>query len=259
MVNKYLGETIDIHSGGQDLIFPHHENEIAQSEAATGKPFAHYWMHNGYININNEKMSKSKGNFFTVRDVAKKYDYEVIRFFMLSAHYRSAINFSDELLAQSRTGLDRLYNCLYNLDFLASKAKKRELADEEKQMQEQLLQFKTQFNDAMDDDLNTADAIAVLFEMARFINSSVRPDWPLSLFEAAIEQFNELGGVLGILSKKQEDTISEEAKALIEKRKQARADKDWALADSIRDELKQMGVEIEDTRQGVKVHILKDM
>ena len=180
MVNKYLGETIDIHSGGQDLIFPHHENEIAQSEAATGKPFAHYWMHNGYININNEKMSKSKGNFFTVRDVAKKYDYEVIRFFMLSAHYRSAINFSDELLAQSRTGLDRLYNCLYNLDFLASKAKKRELADEEKQMQEQLLQFKTQFNDAMDDDLNTADAIAVLFEMARFINSSVRPDWPLS-------------------------------------------------------------------------------
>ena len=259
MVNKYLGETIDIHSGGQDLIFPHHENEIAQSEAATGKPFAHYWMHNGYININNEKMSKSKGNFFTVRDVAKKYDYEVIRFFMLSAHYRSAINFSDELLAQSRTGLDRLYNCLYNLDFLASKAKKRELADEEKQMQEQLLQFKTQFNDAMDDDLNTADAIAVLFEMARFINSSVRPDWPLSLFEAAIGQFNELGGVLGILSKKQEDTISEEAKALIEKRKQARADKDWALADSIRDELKQMGVEIEDTRQGVKVHILKDM
>ncbi len=259
MVNKYLGETIDIHSGGQDLIFPHHENEIAQSEAATGKPFAHYWMHNGYININNEKMSKSKGNFFTVRDVAKKYDYEVIRFFMLSAHYRSAINFSDELLAQSRTGLDRLYNCLYNLDFLASKAKKRELTDEEKQMQEQLLQFKTQFNDAMDDDLNTADAIAVLFEMARFINSSVRPDWPLSLFEAAIGQFNELGGVLGILSKKQEDTISEEAKALIEKRKQARADKDWALADSIRDELKQMGVEIEDTRQGVKVHILKDM
>lgn len=259
MVNKYLGETIDIHSGGQDLIFPHHENEIAQSEAATGKPFAHYWMHNGYININNEKMSKSKGNFFTVRDVAKKYDYEVIRFFMLSAHYRSAINFSDELLAQSRTGLDRLYNCLYNLDFLASKAKKRELTDEEKQMQKQLLQFKTQFNDAMDDDLNTADAIAVLFEMARFINSSVRPDWPLSLFEAAIEQFNELGGVLGILSKKQEDTISEEAKALIEKRKQARANKDWALADSIRDELKQMGVEIEDTRQGVKVHILKDM
>lgn len=257
MVNKYLGETIDIHSGGQDLIFPHHENEIAQSEAANGKPFAHYWMHNGYINVNNEKMSKSKGNFFTVRDVAKEYDYEVIRFFMLSAHYRSAINFSDELLAQSQAGLNRLYNCLYNLEFLASKAKKRELTGEESSVLEQILAFKTQFNTAMDDDLNTADAIAALFDMARFLNSSVTGDSPLELVNAAAGLYRELGNVLGIFTKSQEDTLSDEAKALIEKRKQARAEKDWALADSLRDELKEMGVELEDTRQGVKVHITK--
>lgn len=257
MVNKYLGETIDIHSGGQDLIFPHHENEIAQSEAANGKPFAHYWMHNGYINVNNEKMSKSKGNFFTVRDVAKEYDYEVIRFFMLSAHYRSAINFSDELLAQSQAGLNRLYNCLYNLEFLASKAKKRELTEEESSVLEQIPAFKTQFNTAMDDDLNTADAIAALFDMARFLNSSVTGDSPLELVNAAAGLYRELGNVLGIFTKSQEDTLSDEAKALIEKRKQARAEKDWALADSLRDELKEMGVELEDTRQGVKVHITK--
>ena len=257
MVNKYLGETIDIHSGGQDLIFPHHENEIAQSEAANGKPFAHYWMHNGYINVNNEKMSKSKGNFFTVRDVAKEYDYEVIRFFMLSAHYRSAINFSDELLAQSQAGLNRLYNCLYNLEFLASKAKKREHTGEETSVLEQMQAFKTQFNAAMDDDLNTADAIAALFDMARFLNSSVTGDSPLELVTEAAGLYRELGNVLGIFTKSQEDTLSDEAKALIEKRKQARSDKNWALADSLRDELKAMGVELEDTRQGVKVHITK--
>jgi cysteinyl-tRNA synthetase len=257
MVNKYLGESIDIHSGGQDLIFPHHENEIAQSEAANGKPFARYWMHNGYINVNNEKMSKSKGNFFTVRDVAKKYDYEVIRFFMLSAHYRSAINFSDELLAQSKAGLERLYNCLYNLDFIASKAKKRDLTDEEKAALDKIKQHKAQFSAAMDDDLNTADAIAALFDMARSINTAVSADSPLAMIEEITKDYRELGAVLGIFTKTQEDTISEDAKALIEKRKQARADKDWALADSIRDELKEMGIELEDTRQGVKVHIIK--
>ena len=255
MVNKYLGETIDIHSGGQDLIFPHHENEIAQSEAANGKPFSHYWMHNGYINVNNEKMSKSKGNFFTVRDVAKKYDYEVIRFFMLSAHYRSAINFSDELLAQSKAGLERLYNCLYNLEFLASKAKKGET---EPGLAEKLEQFKTQFKNAMDDDLNTADAIAALFDLARFVNSNINAESSLSSIEAALNLLRELGSVLGILTKTQEDTLSDEAKALIEKRKQARAEKNWSLADSLRDELKAIGVEIEDTRQGVKVHIISN-
>ena len=256
MVNKYLGESIDIHSGGQDLIFPHHENEIAQSEAANGKPFARYWMHNGYINVDNEKMSKSKGNFFTVRDVSKKYDYEVIRFFMLSAHYRSAINFSDELLAQSKAGLDRLYNCLYNLDFIASKAKKAELSAEEQKVLEEIFKRKEQFKAAMDDDLNTADAIAALFDLARTINTSVSADSSSELIAKSAELLRELGAVLGIFTKTQEDTLSDEAKALIEKRKQARADKDWALADSIRDELKEMGIELEDTRQGVKVHII---
>ncbi len=256
MVNKYLGETIDIHSGGQDLIFPHHENEIAQSEAANGKPFAHYWMHNGYINVNNEKMSKSKGNFFTVRDVAKKYDYEVIRFFMLSAHYRSAINFSDELLAQSKAGLERLYNCLYNLEFLASKAKKRDLNETEQQLLSSVQEFKAKFCAAMDDDLNTADAISVLFDMARYLNTNMHAEQPLQLLNDCIHLFRELGQVLGIFTKSQEDTISNEAKALIEKRKKARAEKDWALADSIRDQLKEMGIELEDTRQGVKVHII---
>ena len=256
MVNKYLGETIDIHSGGQDLIFPHHENEIAQSEAANGKPFARYWMHNGYINVNNEKMSKSKGNFFTVRDVAAKYEYEVIRFFMLSAHYRSAINFSDELLAQSKAGLERLYNCLYNLEFLASKAKKRDLTEEESATLTHINEFKKQFSDAMDDDLNTADAISALFDMARYLNTTISADSPLALIEDATSLYRELGRVLGIFTKTQEDNLTDEAKALIEKRKEARAAKDWALADSIRDELKAMGVELEDTRQGVKVHII---
>ena len=256
MVNKYLGETIDIHSGGQDLIFPHHENEIAQSEAANGKPFARYWMHNGYINVNNEKMSKSKGNFFTVRDVAAKYEYEVIRFFMLSAHYRSAINFSDELLAQSKAGLERLYNCLYNLEFLASKAKKRDLTEEESATLARITEFKKQFSDAMDDDLNTADAISALFDMARYLNTSISADSPIALIDDATSLYRELGHVLGIFTKTQEDNLSDEAKVLIEKRKEARAAKDWALADSIRDELKAMGVELEDTRQGVKVHII---
>ncbi|MBQ4515226.1 MAG: cysteine--tRNA ligase, partial [Clostridia bacterium] len=202
------------------------------------------------------KMSKSKGNFFTVRDVSKKYDYEVIRFFMLSAHYRSAINFSDELLAQSKAGLDRLYNCLYNLDFIASKAKKAELSAEEQKVLEEIFKRKEQFKAAMDDDLNTADAIAALFDLARTINTSVSADSSSELIAKSAELLRELGAVLGIFTKTQEDTLSDEAKALIEKRKQARADKDWALADSIRDELKEMGIELEDTRQGVKVHII---
>ncbi len=255
MVNRYLGETIDIHSGGQDLIFPHHENEIAQSECATGKPFARYWMHNGYINVNNEKMAKSKGNFFTVRDVAQKYDYEVIRFFMLSAHYRSAINFSDELLKQSEAGLERLYTCLYNLEFLQAKAQKKALTPEDEAVLSQLGGFTEQFNNAMDDDLNTADAISSLFDLARFLNSNITIESPLAVFDAAIAKLRELGSVLGILDKKQEDSVSDEVKALLEKRKEARQNKDWALSDQIRDELKAMGVEVLDTRQGMKLNI----
>ncbi len=255
MVNRYLGETIDIHSGGQDLIFPHHENEIAQSECATGKPFARYWLHNGYINVNNEKMAKSKGNFFTVRDVAQKYDYEIIRFFMLSAHYRSAINFSDELLKQSEAGLDRLYTCLYNLEFLQAKAQKKALSPDDEAMLGQLNEFSDKFCNAMDDDLNTADAISVLFDLARFLNTNVTPESPLAVFEAAIAKIRELGGVLGILYKEQEDTVSDEVKALLEKRKEARQNKDWALSDQLRDQLKSLGVEVLDTRQGMKLNI----
>ena len=257
MVNKFLGETIDIHSGGQDLIFPHHENEIAQSECANGKPFARYWMHNGYINVDNEKMSKSKGNFFTVRDVAKKYDYEVIRFFMLSAHYRSVINFADELLAQSKSGLDRLYNCLYNLEFLTEKSKKRPLTPEEETAKTEILSFKDKFCAAMDDDLNTADAIAALFDLVKYLNSANKEAWPKELYDVSIGLMRELGGVLGIFYRQQEDTISERAKELIEQRKEARAQKDWAKADEIRDELLSLGIEVADTRQGMKIRILE--
>lgn len=257
MVNKFLGETIDIHSGGQDLIFPHHENEIAQSECANGKPFARYWMHNGYINVDNEKMSKSKGNFFTVRDVAKKYDYEVIRFFMLSAHYRSVINFADELLAQSKSGLDRLYNCLYNLEFLTEKSKKRPLTPEEETAKTEILSFKDKFCAAMDDDLNTADAIAALFDLVKYLNSANKEAWPKELYDVSIGLMRELGGVLGIFHRQQEDTISERAKELIEQRKEARAQKDWAKADEIRDELLSLGIEVADTRQGMKIRILE--
>lgn len=257
MVNKFLGETIDIHSGGQDLMWPHHENEIAQSECANGKPFARYWMHNGYINVDNEKMSKSKGNFFTVRDVAKKYDYEVIRFFMLSAHYRSVINFADELLAQSKSGLDRLYNCLYNLEFLTEKSKKRPLTPEEETAKTEILSFKDKFCAAMDDDLNTADAIAALFDLVKYLNSANKEAWPKELYDVSIGLMRELGGVLGIFHRQQEDTISERAKELIEQRKEARAQKDWAKADEIRDELLSLGIEVADTRQGMKIRILE--
>lgn len=257
MVNKYLGETIDIHSGGQDLIFPHHENEIAQSECANGKPFARYWLHNGYINVDNEKMSKSKGNFFTVRDVAAKYDYEVIRFFMLSAHYRSVINFADELLAQSKSGLERLYNCLYDLEFLVEKSKKRELTDEENTHKTEILLFKDKFCAAMDDDLNTADAIAAIFDLVKYLNVADKSNWAKDLFEFSINMLRELGGVLGIFTRKQEDTITEEAKELILKRKAAREEKNWALADQLRDELLEMGIEVCDTRQGMKIRVVE--
>lgn len=257
MVNKYLGETIDIHSGGQDLIFPHHENEIAQSECANGKPFARYWLHNGYINVDNEKMSKSKGNFFTVRDVAKKYDYEVIRFFMLSAHYRSVINFSDELLAQSKAGLERLYNCLYNMEFLVEKSKKRDLTETETATKEEILSFKEKFCQAMDDDLNTADAIAALFDLVKFLNSADKTNWAKELFDVSIGLLRELGDVLGIFHRNQEDTICDEAKELIEQRKIAREEKNWAKSDEIRDALLRMGIEVADTRQGMKIRVLE--
>jgi len=257
MANRYLGQTIDIHSGGQDLIFPHHENEIAQSEAANGKPFARFWLHNGFINVNNEKMSKSAGNFFTVRDIAQKFDYEVIRFFMLSAHYRSPINFSQELLMQAENGLERIYNCIENLKYMAENAKSEVTdQDSETKLKERMLNFKNKFIDAMDDDLNTADAIAAIFEMVKDINSSIRPETNISK-ETIIfcsDLLKELAGVLGILRKvKDDDTIDPEIQELIDKRQQARKEKNWKLADEIRDKLKEMGIILEDTPQGVKV------
>ncbi len=254
MVNKYLGETIDIHSGGKDLIFPHHENEIAQSEALSGKPFANYWMHNGFINIDNEKMSKSKGNFFTVRDIVKEFDYQVIRFFMLSAHYRSPINFSKDLVTQSKTGLERIINTVKNLTFIMENAQNSLMNDEEKKIYEGFLTYKDKFIEAMDDDLNTADAISHIFSLVREVNSNINGESGSSkeLTEKAISLIKELTDVLGIEYNSEEDELSKEVEALIEKRQEARKNKDFALADEIRDKLTDMGIILEDTRQGVK-------
>jgi cysteinyl-tRNA synthetase len=255
MAMKYLGETIDIHSGGQDLVFPHHENEIAQSEAVTGKPFANYWIHNGFINVNNEKMSKSLGNFFTVRDIAKEFDYEVIRFFMLSVHYRNPINFSDELLGQSKNGLDRMYNCLDNLAYLSKNPPESPTGSlDEQKYKERLLKLKDRFIEAMDDDLNTADAISVLFDMVREINTSINAASMVSreTIDYSSSLLRELGGVLGILQKQKEGSLDSEIEELINQRQQARKDKNWKLADEIRDKLKNMGIILEDTPQGVK-------
>ncbi len=255
MAMKYLGETIDIHSGGQDLVFPHHENEVAQSEAATGKTFCRYWMHNGFINVNNEKMSKSLGNFFTVRDIVKSFDYEVIRFFMLCVHYRNPINFSDELLGQSKNGLERLYNCLDNLDYLGKNPAKDTPDFDEEKFKEKLLAYKAKFIEAMDDDLNTADAIAVLFDMVREINTSITAVSGASgqTIDFSANLLRELGNVLGILQKREDNnSIGTEIEELINQRQQARKDKNWKLADEIRDKLKSMGIILEDTPQGVK-------
>ena len=252
MATKYLGETIDIHAGGKDLIFPHHENEIAQSEAASGKPFAHFWLHNGYINIDNVKMSKSKGNFFTVRDIVKEFDYEVIRFFMLSAHYRSPINFSHDLLVQAQTALERLYNCRGKLEFAIGSATEQSASDAE--FEEQLEQCRGAFCKSMDDDINTAGAIAAMFDLSRSINSAVDSDCSPSKasLEKAMKLFCELSGVLGILRKNETQKLDGEIEELIAKRTEARANRDFKTADEIRDKLMQMGIILEDTPNDVK-------
>ncbi|MCT4593932.1 MAG: cysteine--tRNA ligase [Anaeromicrobium sp.] len=251
MSTKYLGETIDIHGGGQDLIFPHHENEVAQSEAHTGKAFSRYWMHNGYITINNEKMSKSKGNFFTVRDILKEFDGEVIRFFLLSAQYRNPINFSRELMDQSKNGLERLYNARNNLNHLLRNAQDGNMNDDEKAVYERLLTYKDKFIENMDDDLNTADAIAAIFELVKYINTNVKNESSKELMEKSLELYNELTGVLGIVTKEEEE-VDEEVEALIAERQEARKNKDYKRSDEIRDQLTEMGIILEDTPQGPK-------
>lgn len=251
---RYLGDTIDIHCGGQDLIFPHHENEIAQSECFTGKPFAHYWMHNGYINVDNVKMSKSLGNFFTVRDVAEKYGYEPIRYLLISAQYRSPINYSTDIIEQCIAALNRLYTCRDSLDFELKNAADAE-HDGDKTIIDGFNKYREQFIAAMDDDLNTADAIASIFELVRDINTNVVGKTPSkALVEGAIAMFDELTGVLGLVYNRKTETLDSDVEALIEARTNARKEKNWAEADRIRDQLKEMGIVLEDTAQGVKWH-----
>lgn len=254
MANRYLGETIDIHSGGQDLIFPHHENEIAQSEAANGKPFANYWMHNGYININNQKMSKSLGNFFTVRDITEKYDHEVVRFFMLSAHYRNPINFSDTLMEQAKASLERIYNCIENLTFLITNGEDRPLNEREQEFSDKLDELKKQFICAMDDDLNTADAISTVFDITYQANTALSNTEPNAVLvvEKALGLIKEIGSVLGLFNRESDSVLDSEIEALIEERNEARKNKDYKKADEIRDKLKAMNIELKDTPMGVK-------
>lgn len=252
MSKSILGETIDIHCGGQDLIFPHHENEIAQSECASGKIFANYWMHNGYINVDNKKMSKSLNNFFTVREVADKFGYEPIRFMMLQAHYRSPINYSLEIIEQCKSALERLYNCKEALAFALTKATSGEFTEEQKQ---NLLKHKESFIEVMDDDLNTADAISAIFELVREINTNISGKTMASLeyVKFANDLFNELTGVLGLLYNDKKDEIPAEVLELVEKRAIARKEKDFATADKIRDEITNLGYQVLESRQGTKI------
>ena len=253
MSNRYLGETIDIHAGGQDLKFPHHENEIAQSEARSGKNFSNYWLHNEYINVSNEKMSKSLGNFFTVREIAEIFDLEVVRLFMLSTHYRNPINFSDEILNQSKAGLERLYNAKEKALFTINNLEDSKMTEEEAKLQEELAGFRQKFIDAMDDDVNTADAVSVIFELAKFMNSNVTEKSSKEFAQKVIDEFNELTSVLNIVNKDQkEDILDEEIEQLIAQRTEAKKNKNFQLADEIRQQLLDKGIILEDTRQGVK-------
>ena len=254
MSSRYLGNTIDIHAGGQDLQFPHHENEIAQSECRNGHVFANYWMHNGYINVDGEKMSKSLGNFFTVREISEKYDLGLVRFFLLSTHYRNPVNFSDTILDQAKAGLERLTNARDNAEFIMSKLEDTKMSGEEIKLVEELNSYKTKFIEAMDDDLNTSDAIAAIFELAKFMNTNIKETSSKEFIGLNVDLFNELTGVLNIANKSVEenDDIAKIVEDMIEKRAQAKKNKDFDLADKIRADLLDMGIVIEDTRQGVK-------
>lgn len=250
MNKRYLGDSIDIHCGGKDLVFPHHENEIAQSEAANDAPFAKYWMHNGYINVDNVKMSKSLGNFKTVREIANVYGYEVIRYFLISSHYRSPINYSIDIIEQCQSALDRLYTCRESLDF-AIKNAKSDIPDDEKILN-LIASAKAEFIKAMDDDLNTADGIAAVFDLVSTINTEIiNKEVSLNVCKKAAEMFDELTGVLGLVYNRKSNEIDDDIEKLIEQRQTARANKDWATADKIRDELKAKGIILKDTPQGV--------
>lgn len=252
MSRKYLGEEIDIHAGGEDLIFPHHENEIAQSEACNGKIFARYWLHNGFLNIDNKKMSKSLGNFFTVREISEKYDLQVLRFFMLSAHYRSPLNFSAELMEAAKNGLDRIRNGAENLKHLSRNSQTEQMTEEEKELWEGSQGFVSKFETAMDDDFNTADGIAAVFELVKYINTKVSGDSSRELLERLYQRLSLLCDILGIILEQKEEILDEEIEALIAERQAARKEKNFARADEIREELLGRGIVLEDTREGVK-------
>ncbi len=261
MSKKYLGDTIDIHAGGEDLIFPHHENEIAQSEAASGKEFAHYWMHNGFLNIDNQKMSKSLGNFFTVREIAQRYDLQVLRFFMLSAHYRSPLNFSAELMEAAKSGLERIHTAAENIKRLqkAADAKasdteaacEKGMSAEEESLYEVSEQFQKKFEAAMEDDCNTADAVSAVFELVKYINTNVSSDHSSAYLQKLFDRLKILCDVLGIQLALKEEALDADIEKLIQERQAARKNKDFARADQIRDELAQMGILLKDTREGV--------
>lgn len=247
MSKKYIGDVIDIHAGGEDLIFPHHENEIAQSEAANGTEFARYWMHNGFLKINNEKMSKSLGNFFTVREIAEKYPLQVIRFFMLSAHYRSPLNFSAELVEASKNGLERILTALDRLKSINGTD-----GEVDKAAADEMDAFVKKYEDAMDDDLNTADAISVIFELVKYANVNVTEESSKATVELVLNTIEKLCDILGIITEKKEEILDSDIEALIEERQAARKSKNFARADEIRDQLSSMGIILEDTREGVK-------
>ena len=252
MSKKYIGDVIDIHAGGEDLIFPHHENEIAQSEAANGTEFARYWMHNGFLKIDNVKMSKSLGNFFTVREISEKYDLQIIRFFMLSAHYRSPLNFSEELVEVSKTGLDRIKTACTKLDEIIAKLDDTKLNEAEVSLAAEYDNYIKKFEEAMDDDLNTADAISVIFELVKFANTNVSEESSMEFAKKALDTINLLAGILGIETKEKEVLLDEDIEKLIEERQNARKSKDFARADEIRNLLLDKGIVLEDTREGVR-------
>lgn len=257
MSRKYLGDTIDIHAGGEDLVFPHHENEVAQSEAATGKPFSKYWMHNSFLNMDNRKMSKSLGNFFTLREVAEEFGYDVVRFFMLNAHYRSPVSFSRELMESAKNSLERLKNCKTNLEFFIKNNKEGSISDKEKDLLKELVQFEDDFNKSMEDDFNTADAISSIFEMVSWINTNVTDSSSIEFANKVYNEFIKLCDILGIFydvpEKEGQAGISDkEIEILIEKRNVAKKEKDFVTADAVRDQLMEAGIAIEDTRQGVR-------